>query len=192
MIPLQIFHSQNSEAGYRQLAGDAVEAHMNMVRIWGGGLYQEDALYDIADRMGLLIWQEAMFACAQYPVNSDFLDNVSCVLAFLTDAVRPLRSPTPPYLFLIWYRLVGLLMWQEARFGCAQYPAEPDILKNAGILGIPCTSPTSCTSYAHPSCWCFILYCLLGLLSGGRPFFSAPTTRPSRTFSTMWCSSLSH
>lgn len=77
LIPLQIFHSQNSAAEYRELLEDAVEANMNMLRIWGGGLYQDDALYDLADEMGLLIWQEAMFACAQYPRDSAFLENVS-------------------------------------------------------------------------------------------------------------------
>ena len=77
LIPLQIFHSQNSAAEYRQLLEDAVEANMNMLRIWGGGLYQDDALYDLADELGLLIWQETMFACAQYPRDSAFLENVS-------------------------------------------------------------------------------------------------------------------
>ena len=77
MIPLQIFHSQNSEAGYRLLLEDAVEANMNMIRVWGGGLYQQDVFYDLCDEMGLLVWQEAMFACAQYPIDSDFLQNVS-------------------------------------------------------------------------------------------------------------------
>ena len=76
MIPLQIFHSQNSEAGYQQIVGDAVAANMNMLRIWGGGLYQADSFYDVADEMGVLVWQEAMFACAQYPRNEAFLSNV--------------------------------------------------------------------------------------------------------------------
>ena len=77
MIPLEIFHSQNSEEKYRHLVEDAVAANMNMLRIWGGGLYQLDSFYDIADEMGVLIWQEAMFACAQYPRDSEFLSNVS-------------------------------------------------------------------------------------------------------------------
>lgn len=80
MIPLQIFASKNSEAGYRRLIEDAVLANMNMLRIWGGGLYQADAFYDITDEMGVLVWQEAMFACAQYPRDAAFLDNVSALI----------------------------------------------------------------------------------------------------------------
>lgn len=80
MIPLQIFHSQNSEQNYRNLLDDAVDANMNMIRVWGGGLYQQDSFYDLCDEMGLLVWQEAMFACAQYPIDSDFLSSVSLSL----------------------------------------------------------------------------------------------------------------
>ena len=81
LIPLQIFHSQNSPAGYRRLLEDAVDANMNMIRIWGGGLYQDDSFYDIADELGVLVWQEAMFACAQYPRDQAFLENVSTSLS---------------------------------------------------------------------------------------------------------------
>lgn len=50
------------------------DSHMNMIRIWGGGIYETDYLYDLADEYGILIWQDMMFACAMYPVFDEFLE----------------------------------------------------------------------------------------------------------------------
>lgn len=47
-----------------------------MIRIWGGGIYESDEFYDLADSMGILIWQDMMFACAMYPATEDFLASV--------------------------------------------------------------------------------------------------------------------
>lgn len=58
------------------LMDTAIQGNQNMIRIWGGGLYQRDYLYEVADKRGLLIWQEFMFACSLYPRNRDFLDTV--------------------------------------------------------------------------------------------------------------------
>uniref|UniRef100_A0AC34QZ72 Glycoside hydrolase family 2 catalytic domain-containing protein n=1 Tax=Panagrolaimus sp. JU765 TaxID=591449 RepID=A0AC34QZ72_9BILA len=49
---------------------------MNILRVWGGGTYESDICYEWADEKGILIWQDMMFACALYPVDEDFLNNV--------------------------------------------------------------------------------------------------------------------
>lgn len=49
---------------------------MNMLRIWGGGIYEDDYFYELCDRNGIMIWQDFMFACAMYPGNPEFLENV--------------------------------------------------------------------------------------------------------------------
>lgn len=52
---------------------DARDTHQNMIRVWGGGLYESDYFYDIADEYGILIWQDFMFASSMYPTNEEFL-----------------------------------------------------------------------------------------------------------------------
>ncbi|XP_059621237.1 beta-mannosidase [Phlebotomus argentipes] len=51
-------------------------SHMNMIRVWGGGLYEDDRFYELTDTYGILIWHDLMFACAMYPVFPDFLASV--------------------------------------------------------------------------------------------------------------------
>ena len=61
---------------YRTLFQDMKEANMNMVRIWGGGTYEDDRFYDLADETGILVWQDFMFACTSYPSDPTFLKRV--------------------------------------------------------------------------------------------------------------------
>jgi beta-mannosidase len=75
-IPQDHLQSQVSNQDYLDLLLDAKNSNMNMLRIWGGGIYEQDIFYDICDSLGILIWQDFMFACAMYPSDSLFLDNV--------------------------------------------------------------------------------------------------------------------
>ncbi|CAG2103600.1 unnamed protein product, partial [Medioppia subpectinata] len=50
---------------------------MNMMRVWGGGVYESDLFYELADEYGIMIWQDFMFACALYPAHKEFLDSVN-------------------------------------------------------------------------------------------------------------------
>jgi beta-mannosidase len=66
-IPDDTFVTRTGPAQYRERLGQAVEANVNLVRVWGGGLYETDAFYDVCDEVGLLVWQDFLFACAAYP-----------------------------------------------------------------------------------------------------------------------------
>ncbi|TRY79762.1 hypothetical protein TCAL_08106 [Tigriopus californicus] len=60
----------------RNLLHSAKEAHMNMLRVWGGGIYESDVFYDLADEYGILIWQDFMFACSMYQATDEVLKSV--------------------------------------------------------------------------------------------------------------------
>ncbi|CAN5572968.1 glycoside hydrolase family 2 protein [soil metagenome] len=71
-IPAHSFVTVPDRAFYDNLLTSATAAHMNMMRVWGGGIYEMDAFYDLCDEKGLLVWQDFMFACAQYPGTAKF------------------------------------------------------------------------------------------------------------------------
>lgn len=61
---------------YYQLMKDVKEANHNMIRVWAGGIYEDDRFYDAADEMGILVWQDFIFACSTYPSDTNFLRRV--------------------------------------------------------------------------------------------------------------------
>jgi beta-mannosidase len=76
-IPADSFPTRISHAQLEHLLGSAANANHNMVRVWGGGYYEDEYFYDLCDRYGLLVWQDFMFACAGYPLDDPaFVDNV--------------------------------------------------------------------------------------------------------------------
>ncbi len=68
-VPADIIPARAGREKYALLVDRALEANCNLLRIWGGGLYERDAFYDLCDERGVLVWQEFIFACAKYPVH---------------------------------------------------------------------------------------------------------------------------
>lgn len=75
-VPIECFTGTVKDEKYRELLQLVKDANMNTVRVWGGGIYEKDIFYDLCDRMGLMVWQDFMFACADIPEdNADFVRN---------------------------------------------------------------------------------------------------------------------
>ncbi|WP_445452895.1 beta-mannosidase [Flavobacterium sp. 25HG05S-40] len=75
-IPPDSFLPTATDSVYKNIVKNAVDSNMNMLRVWGGGVYADDAFYDACDKNGILVWQDFMFACAMYPGDADFIENV--------------------------------------------------------------------------------------------------------------------
>lgn len=88
-IPPDSFPSRMTPERYRHLLESAQSAHMNMLRVWGGGFYEDDAFYELCDELGILVWQDFMFACGLYPGDKEFVGNVS---AEVEDQIIRLRN----------------------------------------------------------------------------------------------------
>ena len=76
-IPQNSFQNKVTNSNYEKLLSDVVKSNMNMLRVWGGGIYENNIFYDLCDKKGILIWQDFMFACAMYPGNHEFSKNVT-------------------------------------------------------------------------------------------------------------------
>lgn len=75
-VPGDNLLTKRKDADFVRLFDDVEFAEMNMIRVWGGGVYEDERFYDEADRRGILVWQDFMFACTAYPADSAFLANV--------------------------------------------------------------------------------------------------------------------
>lgn len=91
-IPGHAFAPEVTRESYADLLQSATEAHMNMMRVWGGGLYETEAFYDVCDEMGLLVWQDFGFACGTYPGDEHFQNLVRAEADYQVQRLQPRTS----------------------------------------------------------------------------------------------------
>ena len=90
-IPSDNFLTRVTDSMYEKTILDAVAANMNMIRVWGGGIYENKIFYDLCDKYGILVFQDFMFACSMYPTEGELLENIR---QEAIDNVRRLRNHT--------------------------------------------------------------------------------------------------
>ncbi len=88
-IPASIFAGSTAADDYQKLLHAAANANMNMLRIWGGGYYEADEFYRLCDRLGIMVWQDFMFACAYYPDRKWFAEEIKNEA---TEIIKRLRN----------------------------------------------------------------------------------------------------
>ncbi|MHC4883922.1 MAG: beta-mannosidase [Planctomycetota bacterium] len=131
-IPSDAMPERQTREVYDDLLSSAADAHMNMIRVWGGGQYERDAFYELCDEKGLLIWHDFMFACSLYPAHKDFLSNVRAEAEY---QVKRLRDHASLALWCGNNENVAALGWyEESRKNRDVYLVDYDRL-NEGVLG---------------------------------------------------------
>ena len=91
-IPADSFPTRLTEAALEGLIRSAAQTHQNMLRVWGGGFYEDEHFYDLCDRYGILVWQEFVFSCSISPLDEpDFAENVRVEVV---ENIRRLRHRT--------------------------------------------------------------------------------------------------
>ena len=87
-IPGEIFTTQQNEEYYEKLFDNIQSANMNFVRVWGGGIYENEAFYRQADKRGILVWQDFIFGCVPYSSDDVFLKNVTHEIVYNIKRLR--------------------------------------------------------------------------------------------------------
>ena len=131
-IPADALPRRQSADRIRSLLEDAVAANMNMLRVWGGGQYEDESFYRACDELGILVWQDFMFSCSLYPADDAFLESVRAEVRY-----QVLRLKNHPSVAL-WCgnnENVGALTWfEESLRHRDRYIIDYDRL-NEGVVG---------------------------------------------------------
>ncbi|SHH25367.1 beta-mannosidase [Cognatiyoonia sediminum] len=109
-IPADALQGRVTQDGVRDMLQSAKDANMNMIRIWGGGQYEPTWFYDLCDELGLMVWQDFMFACNLYPSDRVYLENVK---AEVRDNVARLQHHACLAVWCGDNELIGALGWYD-------------------------------------------------------------------------------
>jgi len=91
-IPSDAFVTRMKKEDYRKMLMMAKDANMNMLRVWGGGIYESDDFYDLCDSLGIYVWQDFMFAGAMIPGDKAFFNNVKEEVKYQVKRLRHHKS----------------------------------------------------------------------------------------------------
>jgi beta-mannosidase len=128
-IPADALPARITRDRIRRLLEEAVVANMNMIRVWGGGFYEFDDFYDACDELGILVWQDMMFSCSQYPSTREFLEIVDAEIRY---QVKRLASRPSIALWCGDNEIIGSLNWyEESRKNRDRYLVNYDRLNRA-------------------------------------------------------------
>jgi len=109
-IPCDAMPTRQTPEVIRELLEDAAAANMNMIRVWGGGQYEAETFYESCDELGLLVWQDLMFACSLYPSTDEFVANCVDEVEY---QVKRLRDHTSIALWCGDNEVIGALGWYK-------------------------------------------------------------------------------
>ena len=127
-IPADALPSRATPELTRKLLQSAVDANMNMIRVWGGGYYEQDWFYDLCDELGLMVWQDFQFSCNLYPADEKFLIEVR---REVKEQVTRLQHHACIALWCGDNELIGALTWfPESRANRDRYLAAYDRLNH--------------------------------------------------------------
>ncbi|GHC61057.1 beta-mannosidase [Neogemmobacter tilapiae] len=109
-IPADALAGRITPEAVRDLLQSAVDANMNMIRVWGGGRYEPDWFYDLCSELGLMVWQDFMFSCNIYPSTPDYLAEVD---AEVRDVVARMNHHACIAVWCGDNELIGAISWYE-------------------------------------------------------------------------------
>ena len=131
-IPCDTMPSRMTEERYKKLLQSVIDSNQNIIRVWGGGIYEKEIFYDLCDKLGIIIYHDMMFSCSTYPSSNEFLDEVRKELNY---QIPRLQSHPCIGLWAGNNEDFGAISWyEESKNNRTKYIMDYDRLNN-GVVG---------------------------------------------------------